>query len=106
MIAALLSVALLGACTPADDSIPQDSGTTSHQAPKSLKKKISSCDQAREAFLTGSAKDQRAALRRLQADRKADGTAREYAKYWLTRDKSDPDMREADESIISTACAI
>ncbi len=63
---------------------------------------VSTCDLAREAFLTGTEQDQERALKALQKDRSADGISREYAKYWLGRDKDSPDMRELDESLITT----
>lgn len=112
MSSGMLLIAVLCACGPTtDNAIPQDpqaGGATSqaaprHKAPKPLK--VSACNQAREAFLTGTKADQRAALQRLQADRKADATAREYAKYWLVRDKSNPDLREMDETLIVSACS-
>lgn len=98
--ATLLMVLLLSACAPQTSTLH----TESSRPPATLK--ISSCNQAREAFLTGSKADQVKALKRLQKDKKADAVAREYARYWLGRDKADPKMRELDETLISSACAI
>jgi hypothetical protein len=61
---------------------------------------------AREAILTGTPADIKGALRALQADKTADATAREYARYYLTRDAGDPQMREMDVSLIQSACAL
>jgi uncharacterized protein YcfL len=97
-----LTALMLAACTPTNSGALPQSGKSS----KSSKSKVSSCDRAREAFLTGSAADQSRALKTLQSDRAADATAREYAKYWLRRDKSDASMRDMDESLITTSCAI
>lgn len=64
------------------------------------------CGAAREAFLTGSPDDITSALRALQADKGADPTAREYADYYLDRDKDDPDMQSLDKGLIQSACGI
>lgn len=98
--ATLLMVLALSACAPQTSTLH----TESSKPPATLK--ISSCNQAREAFLTGSKTDRVKALKRLQKDKHADAVAREYARYWLGRDKSDPQMRELDETLISSACAL
>lgn len=106
-IALVAAAAILSGC--ATGAIPQDDDALGVAAdvssPKKKAPKVSSCDQAREAFLTGSEADVRKALKRLKADRKADATAREYAKYYLGRDRNDRAMRELDESLISTSCS-
>lgn len=65
----------------------------------------STCDQVREAILTGSQADINAAMKALQADKSADSTAREYARYYLGRDKNDPQLREMDISLIQMSCS-
>ncbi len=62
------------------------------------------CGDVREAFLTGTPEDIAKALRALVADKGADPTAREYAKYWLDRDSGDPSMQKLDEGLIQSAC--
>lgn len=62
------------------------------------------CDVVREAFLTGTATDVKAALAALQKDKTADATAREYADYYLHRDAKDEDLREMDKSLIQMSC--
>lgn len=66
----------------------------------------STCDVVREAFLTGTVKEQTAALKKLKADKSADATAREYAGYWLGRDKGDPTLQEMDQTLIVSACSL
>jgi len=70
---------------------------------------VSTCDAAREALLTGSPTQIEAALRALMADKTADGTAREYADYYLHRDAppayGSKDLRSMDISLIRTACS-
>lgn len=66
----------------------------------------STCDVVREAFLTGTVKEQAAALKKLKADKSADATAREYAGYWLGRDKGDPSLQEMDQTLIVSACSL
>lgn len=67
-------------------------------------KAVSACDGAREAFLTGTPAEIESALRALIADRTANNIAREYAQYYLVRDKTNPDLREMDKSLIQTGC--
>jgi uncharacterized protein YkwD len=64
------------------------------------------CDVAREAFLTGSKAQIKAAMKKLQADKTADATAREYARYYLVRDAGEPDMQEMDVSLIQMSCTM
>ena len=64
------------------------------------------CDDVREAFLTGTPTDIAKALGALVADKTADPTAREYAKYYLDRDSGDPSMRKLDEGLIQSSCGI
>jgi len=96
------------------DALPQaDSTSTSAKTPATKKKKeapakpkASSCDVAREAILTGSQAQINKAMKALVADKSADATAREYARYYIGRDKGDKDMREMDVSLIQTACML
>lgn len=66
----------------------------------------STCDDVREAILTGAQSGITSAMNKLVADRSADTTAREYARYYLGRDKSDKDMRELDIGLIQSACSL
>lgn len=66
----------------------------------------SSCDAAREAILTGTAADIKKAFLALQKDRTAEATAREYARYYLVRDKNNKDLREMDIGIIQMSCSL
>lgn len=66
----------------------------------------SACDNAREAILTGTQSGIISAMNKLVADRSADSTAREYARYYLGRDKTDKDMREMDIGLIQSACSL
>lgn len=109
-IAFIAAAILLAGCGPVTtaDPIPQgdtETVTESSTQPKPKpKKKVSSCAQAREAFLTGSKADVNRALKRLKSDRKADGIAREYAGYYLGRDKNNKSLQEMDQSLIVSAC--
>lgn len=64
----------------------------------------STCDVAREAFLSGTEEDIVAALEALQADKTAPAVAREYADYYLHGDVAHPDRLEADKNMILSAC--
>lgn len=68
--------------------------------------KVSTCDVVREAFLTGSPAEITKALKALKADKTADATAREYADYYLNRDKGQPDLQEMDKTLIQTSCSM
>lgn len=98
---------LVAACGPTADPIPQADPTkapapvVTTQAPKAT-----TCDVVREALLTGSKAEIAAAMQALKVDKTMDGTAREYAGYWLGRDKTDPQFRQMDEELITTACSV
>jgi len=62
------------------------------------------CDKAREAILTGTPADITAAMKALVVDKTAPATAREYARYYTVRDKTDKQMREMDVSLIQMSC--
>jgi hypothetical protein len=65
----------------------------------------STCDVTREALLTGTQAEINASMKALMADKTADATAREYADYYLNRDKAEPDMQKMDISLIRMACS-
>jgi len=107
-----LLLALLSGCAVPSDPIPQADGVTAAQGEQpapGVKAKhdpdVSTCDQARESFLTGTKADVVKALKALKADRSADGDAREYAGYWLVRDAGDADLRTMDQTIIVSLCS-
>jgi hypothetical protein len=62
------------------------------------------CDVAREAFLTGSDEEIEAALEALVADRGADAMAREAAQSYLEED--DPTLRGLQKDLVQYACSI
>jgi hypothetical protein len=62
------------------------------------------CDVAREAFLTGTPSQIAGAMQQLLADRSAPATAREYAQKYLA--ETDPQMKDMDKSIIQEYCTI
>lgn len=66
---------------------------------------VSTCDVAKEAFLTGSPAGIDAALRALKIDKTADATAREYADYYINRDKDSKDLKEMDKGLINMSCS-
>jgi len=96
-----LSVAC-GAGGTDKDALPQSGGGAAAPAAE----KPSTCDAAREAILTGSKAQIAAALKALQNDKTADATAREYARYYLVRDKGDAQLQEMDLGLISTSCSV
>lgn len=65
----------------------------------------SSCDVVREALLTGTTAQIATSLQALKVDKTADATAREYADYYLNRDKTQPDLRSMDITLIRSACS-
>jgi hypothetical protein len=83
----------------------KDTGNIVPQATTTAPATVSSCDVAREALLTGTPAQVAAAMRGLIADRAADGTAREYADYYLHRDATDPGMRSMDIGLIRMSCS-
>jgi len=71
--------------------------------------KVNTCDNVREALLTGTQSQIDAAMAALQADKSADATAREYADYYLHRDgagSDTKDLRDMDVSLIRTSCSL
>ncbi len=92
-----------GALPAGSDQFPTE--TTSDTTPVTTAPAASTCDVAREAFLTGTPAEIDAALEALIADKTADATAREYADYYLNRDAGDASMRDMDKSLIRMACS-
>lgn len=114
-----LGLAVAGACTAADtsgkDALPKGSDQFPTEQAGEVKAaetttttvaKANTCAVAREAFLTGTPAELEASLKALVADKGADATAREYADYWLNRDKGDAQMQEMDEGLIKMACSV
>lgn len=91
-----------------DGTIPQESDPDSSSADPgpAASTPASTCDAARESFLTGSPAEIKAALQALVGDTTADGTAREYAQYYMGRDAGDPQMQEMDKGLIQAACSL
>lgn len=92
-----------------NDAIPQTSAsidpTLDAPAETDLESsKVTTCDVAREMFLTGTKAEIHQALKDLKADTTADGSAREYAGYYLGRDANDKDLREMDQTLIVSIC--
>jgi hypothetical protein len=108
-LATLVAVLALAGCATSTP-IPQGTVSSTRATATPLAKgkpapAVSPCDAAREAFLTGTPTDVTKALQALVKDKDADGTAREYAQYYLTRDAKDPQLRDTDKSLIQMACA-
>lgn len=74
--------------------------TTTEAAPAA-----STCDVVRESLLTGTPAQITASMRALIADKGADATAREYADYYLNRDKGQPTLQDMDVSLIRMSCS-
>ncbi len=62
------------------------------------------CDNAREAILTGSKADITKAMKALVADKKADAVARESAQNYL--DATDPDIRKMNVDLVRMYCQL
>ncbi|HYN65474.1 MAG TPA: hypothetical protein VES93_01215 [Ornithinibacter sp.] len=110
-VALALSLSACGSGTSPDgDALPQALSSAAAEDSAATKEapaeKASTCDVAREAILTGTAKEIKASFTALIKDKKADATAREYARYYLGRDKGDKDLQEMDVSLIQTACSL
>jgi hypothetical protein len=119
-----LGLAATAACTSADpsskdalpagsDKFPTEQNGAVATAPAktadttvTTAKAASTCSVVREAFLTGTPAELTASLKALIADKTADATAREYADYYLNRDKAQPDMQEMDEGLIKMSCSV
>ena len=68
------------------------------------RRSASTCDVAREAFLTGSEAEIEAALAALVADTTADAAAREAAQSYLETD--DPTLRGLHKDLVQYTCSI
>ena len=111
-----LGLAVTPACTSTKDALPEGSDkfptSSTAVAGGSVKtetttaaKAASTCDVTREALLTGTPEEILASMKALMADKTADATAREYADYYVNRDKASAQMREMDVSLIRMACS-
>jgi hypothetical protein len=115
-----LGLAVTAACTvpETNDALPKGSDqfpteqkgsvatTATTVAVEAAVEAASSCDVVREALLTGTPAEINASMKALMADKTADATAREYADYYLNRDKAEPDMQKMDVSLIRMSCSI
>lgn len=115
---ALLAVglAVTAGCTAATkDALPEGSdkfptsttvaGGTVQTPTTEAAPAASTCDVTREALLTGTQAEINASMKALMADKTADATAREYADYYINRDKAAPEMQKMDISLIRMACS-
>lgn len=91
-----------GAVKTETTTAPKPTTTTTTEAAPAA----STCDVTREAFLTGTQAEINASLKALMADKTADSTAREYADYYLNRDKGEPEMQKMDVTLIRMSCSI
>lgn len=108
LASATLALTLAACGNPGTNNpLPQD--TTATSAPEKVDvpeetPKATTCDKAREALLTGSPKQIKAAMKALVKDKKADATAREAAQDWL--DTTDKDLQKMHADLVQMACAI
>lgn len=88
---------------------PKPTTTTTVKVTTTTTEAVSSCEAVKEAFLTGTQPEINAALTRLIADKTEDGTAREYADYYMHRDAppafGSKDLRSMDMTLIRSACS-
>jgi hypothetical protein len=98
--ALILTVAACATASP----IPQGTVAPAPAASPTTAAVVSTCDAVREAFLTGTPAQVLASLTALKADRTADGTAREYADYYMDRDKNQADLQKMDRTLITASC--
>lgn len=112
-LALALSLAACGASTGTDgtdrDALPQGSASSAPEtsAPAETAEaapKASTCDLAREAILTGTDKEIKAAMKALVKDKKADATARESAQDYL--DEKDAELKDMYADLVQMACSI
>lgn len=104
----------VSACSSTSEPLPQASAAPPAVVapevpvvePEPAEEKATTCDVARESILTGSPADITKAMKGLAADKKADATAREYARYYTGRDKGDKDMQEMDIGLIQMSCSV
>ena len=113
---ALFAALGLSACASTSSPLPQAPAVSASVAvseppppppadPTTAAPAPSTCDLAREAILTGTPADITKAMNALVADKTANATAREYARYYTGRDKDSKDLREMDVSLIQMSCS-
>lgn len=86
-------------------TVEETTTTTARATTTTTTAAASTCDVVREALLTGSPAEIAASMRALVADKTADATAREYADYYLNRDKNEPSLQDMDISLIRMSCS-
>lgn len=91
---------------PSSSAADKTTAPADTPAPAEQADKPTTCDVAREAILTGTPKQIKKAFEALVKDKTADATAREYARYYLGRDKNDKDLREMDIGLIQMSCSL
>lgn len=109
-----VAIFVLSACAtatplpPGSDSFPTEAAASAAvpaaKAKAPAAPKASTCDVVKEAFLTGTPAEITASLKALVKDKTADATAREYAQYYVGRDKGNKQMQEMDISLIQMSC--
>jgi len=87
---------------PDGNALPQATASQS-VADEPIVSKATTCDNAREAILTGSKADITKAMKALVADKKADATAREAAQDYLS--DTDADLRKMHTDLVQLACS-
>ena len=113
---ALFAALGLSACASTSSPLPQAPAVSASVAvseppppppadPTTAAPAPSTCDLAREAILTGTPADITKAMNALVADKTANATAREYARYYTGRDKDNKQFREMDVSLIQMSCS-
>lgn len=109
LLTAVAALVMLAGCSLPSEQDPLPPGSddfpTATDTPDEPAAEVTACDTAREAFLTGSPAEIKAALRALIRDKSADATAREYAQYYLERDADDPELQDMDKSLIQASCS-
>lgn len=100
------SLTACGGVTP-DDALPQGTPDSNSSVTPNVPEettKVSTCDAAREAILTGSKKSLEKALKALIADKKADADAREAAQEYF--EQTDKDLKKMQLDLIQLACSL
>ena len=81
-------------------------GSVMLTAPAPATPAASSCDVAREAFLTGTEADIVKSMNGVLADRTAHDTARQFAKFYNGRDRANKSKQETDIKIVQFYCSL
>jgi hypothetical protein len=92
------------AAAPAAEPAPAEAAPVAEVPVPDAAPAATTCDLVKEAILTGTSDDIGDAMKKLIADKSADGTAREYAQNYLVRDRDDKDLRKMDVSLIQVSC--